>query len=106
MLFLLVEVGSHVFIDHHDEATGHSEKFVTLTAEDDLACDVYITCTDQDGEDSQLPGLEDQSTHHDALIASNALNFVREVLYTDSIPFEQSIAATPISLIPFHPPKV
>jgi len=107
MLFLLVELGSHIFIDHHGhETTDHSEEHATLTVEDDHECELYIACTEHDGEDSQLPGPQDQSTHHDVLIASNVLNFVREVRYTDSILFEQSIVATPISQLPFHPPKV
>lgn len=108
MFFMLFEVGSHLSLDHHEhDADGEHHAVVSVEEhEHEHGCDVYMECVDHEDEDTHLPNPQDQSTHHDVLVSSSVVRFVRAPRYDgDRLRFEPSTAPRPISFPPFHPPK-
>lgn len=71
---------SHTFFGHHHEQdeTPISQAVHVSIDDHDHDCEPAITCEKDVDHDQQLPHPQDQLSHHDVVLSSYAIEFVRE----------------------------
>jgi hypothetical protein len=107
LLFLFCEVGGHASLDAHEHGA-FIEPAQTVHAsfvQPDEHCEFSITCEDDSRHDPDSPNLQDQSSHHDALVATHCINFAINRKEAELITSVSELLTFRSVGPPFHPPK-